>query len=52
MEPDVVENKWYAQTVGDVREETVQRGSDFLELVSMKGLTRRWRFSSGCRLTG
>jgi hypothetical protein len=36
LEPDVVENKWYAKTIGDVREKTVQGGNDFLELVSIK----------------
>jgi hypothetical protein len=36
LEPGVVDNKWYAKGVGEVREETVQGGSDFLELVSVK----------------
>ena len=36
LEPDVVDNKWYAKGVGEVREATVQGGSDFLELVSVK----------------
>jgi hypothetical protein len=36
LEPGVVDNKWYAKGVGEVREETVKGGSDFLELVSIK----------------
>ena len=36
LEPGVVDNKWYAKDVGEVREATVQGGSDFLELVSVK----------------
>jgi hypothetical protein len=36
LEPGVVDNKWYATGVGEVREATVQGGSDTLELVSIK----------------
>ncbi|MFL5820666.1 MAG: hypothetical protein ACJ76S_08290 [Solirubrobacteraceae bacterium] len=36
LEPGVVDNKWYAKGVGEVREQTVKGGSDFLELVSVK----------------
>ena len=36
LEPGVVENKWYVPDVGQVREETVQGGNDFLQLVSIK----------------
>jgi hypothetical protein len=38
LEPGVLDNKWYAKGVGEVREETVQgEGTgDFLELVSVK----------------
>jgi hypothetical protein len=35
LEPSVVDNKWYANKVGEVREATVQGGNDFLELVSV-----------------
>jgi hypothetical protein len=35
LEPGVVDNKWYANKVGEVREATVQGGNDFLELVSV-----------------
>jgi hypothetical protein len=36
LEPGVVDNKWYAKKVGEVREATVQGGNDFLELVSVR----------------
>ena len=36
LEPGVEDNKWYASGVGEVREQTVKGGSDFLELVSIK----------------
>jgi hypothetical protein len=36
LEPDVIDNKWYVPGIGEVREATVQGGSDFLELVSVK----------------
>jgi hypothetical protein len=32
----VVDNKWYGKDVGEVREATVQGGSDTLELGSIK----------------
>jgi hypothetical protein len=35
LEPGVVDNKWYAKKVGEVREKTVQGGSDVLNLVSV-----------------
>jgi hypothetical protein len=34
LEPDVLDNKYYVRNIGLVREQTVQGGSDFLELVS------------------
>jgi len=36
LEPGVEDNKWYAKGIGEVREETVKGGNDFLELVSIK----------------
>ncbi len=35
LEPDVLDNKYYVRDIGLVREQTVQGGSDFLELVSV-----------------
>jgi hypothetical protein len=35
LEPDVLDNKFYVRNIGLVREQTVQGGSDFLELVSV-----------------
>src|SRR2546430_14187079 len=37
LEPDVLDNKYYVRNVGLVREQTVQGGADFLELVSVTG---------------
>jgi hypothetical protein len=37
LEPDVLDNKYYVRGIGLVREQTVQGGSDFLELVSVTG---------------
>jgi hypothetical protein len=37
LEPDVLDNKYYVRDIGLVREQTVQGGSDFLELVSVTG---------------
>jgi hypothetical protein len=37
LEPDVLDNKFYVQNVGLVKEQTVQGGSDFLELVKKTG---------------
>jgi hypothetical protein len=37
LEPDVLDNKYYVRNIGLVREQTVQGGSDFLELVSVTG---------------
>jgi len=37
LEPNVLDNKYYVRNVGLVREQTVQGGSDFLELVSVTG---------------
>jgi hypothetical protein len=37
LEPGVLDNKYYVRNIGLVREQTVQGGSDFLELVSMTG---------------
>jgi hypothetical protein len=36
LEPDVLDNKFYVRNVGLVREQTVQGGTDILELVSVK----------------
>jgi len=36
LEPGVLDNKYYLPAIGLVREQTVQGGSDFLELVSVK----------------
>jgi hypothetical protein len=36
LEPGVVDNKWYVPGVGQVREQTVRGGSDFLQLVSVE----------------
>jgi hypothetical protein len=36
LEPGVVDNKWYAKKVGEVKEATVKGGNDFLNLVSVK----------------
>ena len=49
LEPAVVENKWYAKGIGEVRAEDVQGGSDFDELVSM---TKRNDGSGGGRRGG
>ena len=35
LEPDVLDNKYYVRTIGLVREQTIQGGSDVLELVSV-----------------
>jgi hypothetical protein len=35
LEPDVLDNKYYVQGIGLVREQTIQGGTDFLELVSV-----------------
>ena len=35
LEPEVLDNKFYLRGIGLVREQTVQGGSDFLELVSV-----------------
>lgn len=37
LEPGVLDNKYYVRDVGLVREQTVQGGNDFLELVSVTG---------------
>jgi hypothetical protein len=37
LEPDVLDNKYYVPDIGLVREQTVQGGSDVLELVSVTG---------------
>jgi hypothetical protein len=37
LEPDVLDNKYYVQNVGLVKEQTVKGGSDFLELVKKTG---------------
>jgi hypothetical protein len=37
LEPDILDNKYYVPTIGLVREQTIQGGTDFLELVSVKG---------------
>jgi hypothetical protein len=37
LEPDVLDNKFYVRDTGLVREQTVEGGSDFLELVSVTG---------------
>jgi hypothetical protein len=36
LEPEVVDHKYYAPGVGDIKEETVQGGNEKLELVSIK----------------
>jgi len=36
LEPGVLDNKYYVRNVGLVREQTIQGGSDILELVSVK----------------
>jgi hypothetical protein len=36
LEPDVVDHKYYAPGVGDIKEETVQGGNEILELVNIK----------------
>jgi hypothetical protein len=35
LEPDVLDNKYYVRDIGLVREQTIQGGSDVLELVSV-----------------
>jgi hypothetical protein len=35
LEPDVLDNKFYVRGIGLVREQTIQGGSDFLELISV-----------------
>jgi hypothetical protein len=37
LEPGVLDNKFYVRDIGLVREQTIQGGNDFLELVSVKG---------------
>jgi hypothetical protein len=37
LEPDVLDNKFYVRGIGLVREQTVVGGTDFLELVTVKG---------------
>jgi hypothetical protein len=37
LEPDVLDNKYYVRGIGLVREQTIQGGSDVLELVSVTG---------------
>jgi hypothetical protein len=37
LEPGVLDNKYYVRNIGLVGEQTVQGGTDFLELVSVKG---------------
>jgi hypothetical protein len=37
LEPGVLDNKYYVRNIGLVREQTVQGGTDVLELVSVKG---------------
>jgi hypothetical protein len=37
LEPGVLDNKFYVRDIGLVREQTIQGGSDFLELVTMTG---------------
>jgi hypothetical protein len=37
LEPGVLDNKYYVRSVGNVSEQTVQGGSDELELVSVSG---------------
>ena len=36
LEPGVVDHKYYAPDVGDIKEETVQGGDEILELVNIK----------------
>jgi hypothetical protein len=37
LEPDVLDNKYYVRGIGLVAERTVQGGTDFLDLVTVKG---------------
>jgi hypothetical protein len=37
LEPGVLDNKYYVANIGLVREQTIQGGTDFLELVSVTG---------------
>jgi hypothetical protein len=36
LEPGVIDHKWYVPDVGQVREQTVRGGNDFLQLVSVE----------------
>lgn len=36
LEPGVIDNKWYVADVGQVREQTVRGGNDYLQLVSVE----------------
>jgi hypothetical protein len=38
LEPGLLDNKYYVRGIGLVREQTIEGGSDFLELTSPTGL--------------